>query len=281
MVAEEFQGLSPEDYNKLWMVSGTLPSIAHNETLDVCMMILVLGRYPGKEKLARAAKEFIASYHQAVVAVSDPPNNGKYHSGLTIWCPRLGDRVSVSKYYQHLRFHKETGWFDAVRRIWIREKAPEKTIGFSVVSVQGPKLVEERGVAESKSLPDGFEEGRFLSVKITPESRPWAGSLKEGVYEFKGYETADFATLEQAREFVELLKQVRRKEEEFQIFETALEHDIVLDSGSAKRVVYEMTKYEIIVIDEFPDSLEVYSTIRELAQKATKDGILLIGKNRT
>ena len=281
-VAEKCQELTPEEYQNLWMMSGRLPAIAHNETVDVCAMMIMLEHCPGRDELKKAAGEFTKAYSDALVSVSDPPNNGTFHSGLSIWCPRLGDRVSVSKYYQNLRFHRETGWFEAVRRIWLKEKPAEKKVTqeFAIVGVQGPELVEEREVTEAKSAPTGYEEGRFLSLKILPESRPWSGCLKEGVYKFKNYETVVFPRMDQAENFIKLLKSFRRKEEEFGVLEAALEHDMVLDTGSAKRLVYELTKYEIIALDEFPDVIETYSTIRELAQRAAKDGFVLIGKNR-
>jgi hypothetical protein len=47
---------------------------------------------------------------------------------------------------------------------------------------------------------------------------------------------------------------------------------------AAARFAYEMTKYERIVMDEYPKMTESYMIVRELFQKAVKIGIVLMGK---
>jgi len=235
----------------------------------------MVSRMSGKEELKKAADEFLAAYQEAIVGISAPPNDGKPYSGLTIWCPRLGDKVSVGKYYQDLRFHKETGWFDAVRQLWGDKKVQKRTEVVFCCLIK-PELVEEREVKETLIQPPGFGESH-IAIHIPEEFRNWAGDLKEGIYRFAGCAQMSFANLEAGESFVKLLCSIRRKEPEFTSFEVALKHDLVLDSKFARRVRFELLKYEGIIRDEFPDAIEAYAALRKLAERATDGGILLMG----
>lgn len=274
-VAEELKKLPPEDHERLLMASTALHPIVNNESVDVCMMAMMLSRTSGREELQKAAEEFFAAYQEAIVGISAPPNDGKPYSGLTIWCPRLGDKVSVGKYYQHLRFHKETGWFDTVRQLWGDKKVPRrKEVVFC--SLVKPELVEEREVKETLIQPPGFGESH-IAIHIPEEFQLWAGGLKEGIYRFEGSASMSFSSLEAGESFVKLLCSIRRKEPEFTPFEMALKHDLVLDCKFARRVRFELLKYEGIILDEFPDAIEAYAALRKLADRAADDGILLMG----
>lgn len=274
-VADELKEISSEEYSRLMITSMVLHPIVHHESVDICELTWMLSRASGRESLVRAADEFVKAYQGTVVALSDPPNNGKPHSGLSLWCPRMGDVLSVGKYYQHLRFHKETGWFEAVRQLWTREKE-RKTTGLQFLTLQEPELLEEREVKVTTSEVSGYE-GRVIAIRIREETKPWSGELKEGIYRFQGLEPLSFRTLDKAGEFFDLLRSVRRRNEEFAIFDLVCNHDMVMDAKAAKRLLYEFSKYEAILMDEFPSYIKVYSGLRNLVEKAVKDGILLIG----
>lgn len=277
IVAEELTKLPSEDYLKLMVTSGALHSIVHNESVDICSLAVTLSSSLEMESLTEASQGFFRAYQEALVALSDPPNNGKPHSGLSVWCPRLGDKLSVGKYYQNLRFHKETGWFDAVRQIWIREKGEKKApIRLQMLSVHKPAFVEEREVEETVAEPAGYEEGPYLAIRITEKTKAWSGDLKEGVYRYLGLDQAEFRTLDEARAFFGALHSVRRKVE-FSAFENVCENDVVMDQKAAKRLLHDLVKYETILMDEFPKLIKVYSVVRELVEKAVSGGILVMG----
>jgi cysteine peptidase C11 family protein len=278
-VAEELTKLPAEEYTKLMVTSGALHSIVHNESVDVCTLALFLSGIAKHEELTNVSQEFVKAYQAALVAVSDPPNNGKSHSGLSVWCPRLGDKVSVSEYYENLRFHKETGWFDAVRQIWLREKDEKKAPpGLQMVSVQKPDLVEERKVEETGAKLEGYEDGPYIGIRVGEATRRWSGELKEGVYRFLSVDPAEFRSLDEARKFFDVLYSVRRKEEEFAVFEVVCDNDVVMDQKAVKRLFAHLVKYEKILMDEFPEWIKVYSVVRELVENAAKDGLLLMGR---
>lgn len=197
-VAEALKEVSAAEYESLLRASAALYPIVYHESVDVCSLAVMLAREARKDVLSKAAVDFHNAYEETIVARSDPPNNGKYHSGLSVWCPRLGDQLSVAQYYQHLRFHKETGWFDAVKRLWMWEKE-QKTLGLQFLTLHKPEFVEEREVRETSSEVPGYE-GMFIQIRISEETKAWSGELKEGVYRIQGIEPMCFRTLDKARE---------------------------------------------------------------------------------
>jgi Clostripain family len=273
VVAQHLKDMDPQMRAQLMSCSNHLYSVSHNESVDVCSMVLALRDASEDEALVSVCKDFLDSYFDGLIALSEPPNDGKPYLGLSLWCPRLGDTVSVSKYYQNLRFHKETGWFDAVKEMVGQRQ--QKTTGpaFMILSFQKAAFLEKQDVEVTSVDLEDMETREFL-LHIPENSKKWSGDLEDGKYGYKSVDSGVFASLDQVKTFRDLLHSIRRKPEEFTALEAAINGDIVMDGMAAARFAYEMIKYERIVMDEYPKMTESYMIVRELFQKAVKVGIV-------
>jgi Clostripain family len=277
VVAQCLKDMDPQTRAQLMSCSNHLYSVSHNESVDVCTMVLALRDSSEDEAFIASCKDFLDSYLEGLVALSEPANDGKPYLGLSLWCPRLGDSVSVSKYYQSLRFHKETGWFDVVKEMVGQRQQKATGFAFMILSVQEPELIEKGDVEVTVIDPQDVET-HDLMLHIPANSKKWSGDLEDGKYSYKNVESAVFASVDQVRIFCDLLNSIRRTPEELSAIEAAIDEDVVMDGKAAARFAYEMMKYERIVMDEFPKMAESFMIVRELFRKAAKVGLVLMGK---
>jgi len=101
----------PETRTQLLGLSYRLHPVANNKSIDICLLVMTWMENSDDPPLVEACKNFWAAYQDALVSISKSVNDGKAYSGLSVWCPRLGDQVAVSQYYKNLRFIKTRNYF--------------------------------------------------------------------------------------------------------------------------------------------------------------------------
>ncbi|MFA5508693.1 MAG: hypothetical protein WC423_24930, partial [Vulcanimicrobiota bacterium] len=180
--------MDPATRAELMQCSQHLDAVAHDESVDMCSLILALKETTTDDALVAACDDFRKAYSDSVIAISAPANDGKAYHGLSLWCPRMGDAVSVSKYYQNLRFHKETGWFDVIKEM-VKDEAPRRADPiFMILSFQGLELLEAREVKTTVLDPDDHgmhhlllsipEKSKRVSQKVWNFARVTSGRTR-------------------------------------------------------------------------------------------------------
>ena len=188
VIAQRLKEMDPATRAELMQCSQHLDAVAHDESVDMCSLILALKETTTDDALVAACDDFRKAYSDSVIAISAPANDGKAYHGLSLWCPRMGDAVSVSKYYQNLRFHKETGWFDVIKEM-VKDEAPRRADPiFMILSFQGLELLEAREVKTTVLDPDDHgmhhlllsipEKSKRVSQKVWNFARVTSGRTR-------------------------------------------------------------------------------------------------------
>ena len=258
----------------LFEALGKVETIGEDESVDICGLVTALGEFSNDETMGAFCEDFLGAYQSELIALSQPPNDGKFHTGLTVWFPRLGDTKKVESYYANLKFHRETGWLDVVRDLIHQKPAVKPSSTFLVLGVSGLELKEAREVERTHILQEG-EEQRFV-LNIPEGSEAWVDSLCEGEYEFQSLSSMT-PSLEAMLKLVKLALSLRRKDDEFLPLEALGRGDIVLGAETSRKLAHDLEKYERIVIDEFQGFAKAYWLLKKLALRGAESGALLFG----
>ena len=257
-------------------------AIHYGENVDFCQLVEKILELADDEELKALASRFLEVYREAVIVMSTPPPSGERLSGMTLWCPYLGDREKVVRYYEGLEFDRLTGW----SRLLLEpstEENPSSGEGLTMFGVWGVKLVEAMTV--DKIGVSGQEEGeeRILWVGISPECAEYAGGLVEGRYSFDGGTgSMELKSYVGMREFYRKLKGMREEDDEFAELEGATldgyhrpSKGWVLGTAVCAKLVKDFLRYQERFLETYPYEAKLFMCMKVLVIGASKDGLVM------
>lgn len=248
------------------------PAVGHNETLDLYQLFARLEAFTEDSKLKEACGVFLESFRDSRISLSHPPVGGEYYTGLSIWCPILGDQGSVRQYYQGLQFDRMTSWFKVIEAA--SGAAPPTQTTLRVLCLNRTVLSEAHEV-HSVGVFDSAEGTTLFRLKLEEENSSWSGSLVEGHYSFAQIQSITMVEPEMMDRFLEKLFDVRRLESEFTGL-TGARKGRVLDQQTCSQLSMDFQKYENVFLDEFPEETQLYSKLLEFFTVAwEEDGFLV------
>lgn len=244
-------------------------SVGHDESLDMFQLFAALREVTDNQSLKDACTAFMESYRKALITMSKPPLTETKSLGLTIWVPRLGDVAGVHKYYDSLNFHKKTSWLDTVKRL-IQEEKKEPPKALNVLCLTGLGF---KGDVDEQILK--ANEEHYFHLRIPELTKEWASGLEEGFYTYTNATCLTFGAPEHMKNFYEILRSIRRKESEFSPLSLAHERSTVLGAATCHELGHSFQKYEMIILDEFPQLVEIYIHFKELLARTAKSGAIV------
>lgn len=109
-VVDELAGLESAGVRLLARAARESTALVYEENLDLVQVVRQLRELAESGRLREACQDFLTRFARARVAISRPPPGGEELSGMSVWCPLVGDLRGVSRYYGELEFERLTGW---------------------------------------------------------------------------------------------------------------------------------------------------------------------------
>lgn len=270
----------PSEAQELYSACRLLKGVVgQDESIDIGSLMAALEQSTQDKDLKQACASFTQSFQASLIASSEGPSNIPEKMKLTVWFPRMGDKLKVAGYYQNYKFNKETGWLKVVDNYLNPKNNASAPPIFLIMCIRGLELIAEEPVEQFTYTihPDSYEPELLVD---TPENSEYLENLPEGRYSFKQARNYALATREDFRTFVDVLLSIKRKSGEFSLLESAAKELIIAQGEHLKDLFHHLAKYRPIIHDEYPQYQALYDTLMVYARDAANEGILLFGVGR-
>ena len=124
--------------------------------------------------------------------------------------------------------------------------------------------------------PEGITR---VSISVKDRSKEWADGIESADYAYviEGLNKVSFSSEGDALEFVNLLKEIKGKDDEFEPLETMVESDLVLGPTTSARLAEDFARHEKAVQKKHPKHSELFSNfLKNLRQISKRGGAVTI-----
>lgn len=118
-----------------------------------------------------------------------------------------------------------------------------------------------------------------VSIAVKDRSKEWADGIESTDYTYFTEELngVSFSSERDAVEFVNLLKEIKGKDDEFEPLETMVEGDLVLGPTTSARLAEDFARHEKAVQKNHPKHSEIFSNfLKNLQRIAKRTGVVTI-----
>lgn len=152
--------------------------VIFEENRELRQLVFWLRELAPDKTLRGLAEVFLERQREATICASMNPPDMEL-SGMTVWCPILGDRKRVGAYYRNFEFDRLTGWSELLE-VGAEAPAPLPSSEYLLTAFASMTLV---GVEKVEVTEAELEGGTIrLWLAIPEDRRRFAGELVEGEY---------------------------------------------------------------------------------------------------
>ena len=243
------------------------------ENVDLGQLLAWITKLTDEQRVNDLVGRCWEAYREATLALTLAPPKRERLTGMTIWCPVLGDTFDVGRYYRSLEFERVTGWLDFLESGL--KPDPEGLPIYTMCGLWGLELVE------AGSVETCFVNGKKseLWLAIPERAEEFSGGLVEGKYVFTGGTgEVHFRNYVVLREFARKLMRLREGDE-FEALRGCCESGWVIGGAVCGEIYEELLAYREAFWEAYPEEgfdLEIYGQMLTAMRRASKDDGVLV-----